>query len=423
MTTLQEMTLVDTQSVFDAKDRFVGALGVGSRKGEIQLVADQNAMLDRAVARHRLKHRAGITRLSIVGDSWAAGNGASTGAKSWAGLTATAQAAQFAVSNYGYSGRPVTNYAWAPRISGTGPADIYTFTPLMDDVFAGIWGLNDLCGVDSNAQSTGGCGPDPTNFPQWQSRVQAVATWLMIPEASRVRAHNAANSGANAAVTYAGGAWNHGGYSNNPGFSFGTNAGDTCQFTTTKGDLLVLRFGAPNTANGAMRIEVDGVTLTEVNKNGGFDAYFLMDCIIIRLDTNAQHVVRLTQVGGGNLMFHSCDCVDSSRDFGGTLLYSPPTRLTLAGWAAGAKANDPTTQAAGVAAWLYGNGGSDRFAQALHEAMSDLYDRGFNVAPIHVRAGFNPNVCTSSGDWLHPNDSGHWHIFNKFSAALSRMTS
>lgn len=128
--------------------------------------------------------------------------------------------------------------------------------------------------------------------------------------------------------------------------------------------------------------------------------------------TKGLHTVKLTQIGTGNLMPHSVDCVDSSTDFSSTLLYSPPTWLTVAGWAVGATANSSTgNSATGALAWMYDNGGCDRFSSVIDAAMMDLYSLGFNVVPTYVKQRWNPISFTSVGDPLHPNDAGHFHIY------------
>lgn len=380
------------------------------------------AQLARAAARYPAKYRAGLSFLNIVGDSWAAGNGASSGAKSYAGLLATEYASKFAVSNYGYAGRPISGYQQAPRTSGTNLSNAALIQTKTDDVTFGIFGLNDLNGIDVNSGNTG-CGPIPDKFPNLITRTQAVATWFMAPESSRVRMHTLNNSGPNPAVTFSG-TWNHGGFQNNPNFSYGNGTtGDFCQFVTPPGDLLVIRHATVNGGTGQMRITVDGVDYLDRGLASQFENFFVIDSTIIKLPTGGAHTVKLTSVNSALIMIDSVDCLDTTADFSATLLYSPPTHLTVAGWAATTASPNSSSLAGatGASVWLYDNGGSDRFGAAIDAAMAGLYDFGFNVARLPIREGFNPQWATSAGDPLHPNDQGHAHNFNRARWGINKL--
>ncbi len=323
------------------------------------------------------KHRPGLSYLNVIGDSWPTGNGASVGAKAFASLLAARYGGAFRVSNYGYSGRPISGYQQAPRISGTNQTNAALIQTARDDVTVGILGLNDLNGIDVNAGNTG-CGSNPANFPNLMTRVQAVATWFMAPESSRMRMHTLNNSGANPAVTFSG-TWNHGGFQGNPNFSYNGNAanGEYVQMVTPPGDLLIIRH-ATAPGSGTMRVTVDGTDVLDRNPASQFENFFAIDSTIVKLPTGGAHTVRLTAVGSTLLMIDSVDCVDTSNDFGATLLYSPPPYLTTAGWAATTNSPNSSTVAGatGASAWLYDNGGCDRFGAAIREAMSSLYDMG-----------------------------------------------
>lgn len=383
--------------------------------------------LARAAARFLAKYRPGLSALDVIGDSWAGGNGASSGAKSFAGLLAAEFAAKFKFSNYGYAGRPISGYHQAPRVSGSGASNATLIQRGIDDVTFGILGLNDLNGIDVNAGNTG-CGPVPANAPNLITRTQAVATWFMAPESSRVRMHTASNSGPNPAVTFglgSGGTWVHTGYQNNPNFSISPgNAGDYVQFTTPPGDMLVIRHATLGSDAGAMRVTVDGVDILDRGLASQFDqGFFTIDSTIIKLSTGGTHTVKLTRVTPGVFLPDSCDCLDTTTDFSATLLYSPPTHLTAAGWAATAASPNSSTLAGatGSAVWLYDNAGSDRFGGWITAAMDGLFDLGFNVAKLPIREGFNPQWCTAVGDPLHPSDQGHAHIFNRARMGINKL--
>lgn len=378
--------------------------------------------IDRAVARYRNRRVRGNRKLNIVGDSWAAGNGASAGAKAYATMLAADFAQQFSVSNYGYSGHPISSYIMASKLSGAGAAKGSLIQPDINDVTLGVFGLNDLMDIDTNAGPTG-CGSKPANAACLITRIQAVATWFMVPESARVRMHTLTNSGPNPAVTFSG-TWNHGGYAGNDNFSFNSSAasGDYVELTTPVGDLLIIRHATILGETNDMRVTVDGVDMMDRDLGATYDQYFCTDCTIIKLPTNAAHKVRLTRIGAGNLMVDSVDCVDTSTDFSATLLYSAIPHLTTAGWAVGSPSNSSiAASATGASVWLYDNGGCDRFAHWVDMAMKQLFAMGFNVADVGLRAGFIPASCTSSGDPLHPNDSGHAHVYRCFREPLGRM--
>jgi len=399
-----------------------GITGIKNADGsEALFAAVGGEQIARAAARYPAKHRPGSSFLNVAGDSWANGNGASVGSRAFANRLATRYGSAFRVSNYGYSGRPISGYQQAPRVSGTNQSNAALIQTALGDVTFGIFGLNDLNGIDVNAGNTG-CGPRPENFPNLMTRVQAVASWFMVPESSRVRMHTLNNSGQNPAVTFSG-TWNHGGFQNNPNFSFGSGAnGEFVQLTTTPGDLLIIRHATVN-GTGTMRVTVDGVDVLDRSIQSQYESFFTIDSTILKLPAGGAHTVRLTAVGATLLMVDSVDCVDTSTDFSATLLYSPPTYLTTAGWAATANSPNSSTvaTATGASVWLYDNGGCDRFGAAIREAMDGLFLMGFNVAELPIRQGWNPNFMTSGGDPLHPNDQGHAHIFDRAAFGVDRL--
>lgn len=375
-----------------------------------------SAQLERAAFRFKLKFIRGITRAMGVGDSYMLGSGASAAAKAMFGLISAELGRYFAFLNFGFSGKPMSAYQYAPLVSGSGPASLNLLEPVPSDLFFGILGLNDLRGVNAGGGGTGGCGSDPANFPQMQAKAQALVTWLLAPETSRVRMHTKTNSGPNPAVTFTG-TWDHaGGFGAN--FSFSSGSGDKAAFTTPPGDLLVIRFGADASSSTTCSVTVDGVVMGYFSSKALYDNWSLSS-IIIPLPTNRAHEVVLTQTSSGNMMVDSVDCVDTSTDFGGTLLWSAPAYLPDGagiGWssAGGGAANGANAAgASGATAWLYNNGGSDRFAAALETAMNELFMLGFNVVNVHARTGFKQDTHVAADD-LHPNDFGHAHLADPF---------
>lgn len=380
----------------------------------------------RFIARQKSKHRPGLTRARCIGDSWAAGNGASTGAKSCYQLLKAALGAQMRFSNYGFAGRPI--HALHQAILGDGAdAAKQSLTQVeRDDIAFGVLGLNDAKGTNWNAQSTGGCGTEPNNFAQLQARAMGLAAWMCIPEANKVRMHTLTNSGPNPGVTFSG-AWTHTGFNNFDNFSFTSTTAGTATFDVPRGDLLVIWTGTDSAAAGVCAVTVDGVVYDGWSSLAAYDAW-APSCYFLRLPTNKPHRVVLTLSTPGLMMVDTVACVDTSTDFGASFLYSGPCHLLdvagppAQGWAAGATANSavangvPALQGRGLA-----NGGCDAFAGAIDRGMAQLFDMGFNVVGTHARVGFNPYTHINPADSLHPNDLGHAHLYSAFSAPLLQI--
>lgn len=379
-----------------------------------------SSQVTRAVERYKLKYQVGVSRAEGIGDSYMFGSGATAGALSFYGLLSAELANYYQFNNYGFGGRPISAYAKAARQAGNGESNSGLIQPKIDDVYFGILGLNDLRGITDLGGTSGGCGPDPANFRQMASRVQAMATWFMVPETSRVRAKTLTNSGANPAVTYysPSTAWNHGGTLNGwANVSYSSVANSTATFTSTYGDLLVMRLCVASGASAVYSIIVDGTVLYTGTSKGEFDSWAL-DCVILKLPTKGTHTIVLTHVSGDNMVFHSCDCVDTATDFSATFLYSTPGNLpdsAAAGWSnAGGAANGATANSATApTSWLYNGGGLARFRQCIDDAMSDLFELGFNVVNVRHWMYWNLNTHLNA-DNVHPNDAGHALIADKF---------
>lgn len=378
----------------------------------------RSAQVERLVGRYRVKHKPAVSRAVASGDSYAAGVQASSAAKSYYGLMKARFGSSFAFSNYGNSGKGMVNYLNGALLDGAGAATLQQFQVLPDDLFMGVWGLNDLRGADS------ACGPSPANLPQMQAKMQAVATWLMIAEIDKVRAHTIGDAGANPLVTYAG-AWNHGGFGGDPTMSYSSADGASASFTTGKGNLLVIWVGVDTGSTNQCTVKVDGTVVGSWSTKAAYDSWSL-SCVLVPLENNARHDVVLTQVGAGNLMWKGAACVDTSQDFGASLLYSPPCYLSDsagAGWSdAGGALNGATAQALGSSGpYVLNNAGSDRFAAAQNEAMNQLFGLGFNVACVPARVGFKPEAHIGA-DKIHPNDLGYEHLHKPFAGIFNMIT-
>lgn len=372
--------------------------------------------LQRANQRFRLKYVAGVTRSVFPGDSYALGVQASTLDASYYGRLKASLSGKFVFSNYGVSGKALVQYLQNALFDGTGAATMSVFQPVASDLFTCILGLNDLRGSGSV------CGSNPANLPQMQARAQALASWLLIPEASKVRLHGIGNTTPNPAVTFTG-TWSHAGFGGEPNFSFSSTAGATASFTTPVGNMLVLWVGVDTGSTNSCTATVDGVPYTWSTAST-YDSWS-MSCVIIPLPTTTAHSVTLTQVGAGNMMVAAAGCVDNTQDFGGTLIWSGPAYLTDAsgaGWsdAGGALNGAAANSLTGYAAFAVNNGGSDRFSAALEQAMSQLFSLGFNVVNSRARNGFVP-VAMIGPDKVHPNDVGYDHLFRGLHATTLRV--
>lgn len=376
------------------------------------------AQLTRAVTRYKPKYQRGVSRLIGLGDSYMTGSGASTTPQSFYGLLSTELASNYQAVNYGWGNHVITAFAKAPLFSGSGPATTELWQSQIDDVVFGIFGLNDIRGISDLAATTGGCGVDPANLRAMICRMQALATWFMVPETARVRAHTQNNSGANPAVTFAG-SWTHtgslGGYAN---VSYTTAINSTATFTSPSGDLLVLRTLAASGATATWSVTVDGVLLYNGSSKGEFDTNWVIESHIIKLPSKGAHTVVVKHLTGDNLVFHSCDCVDTSTDFSSTFVYSTPGNIPDGaglGWSnTGGIANGATANSAtGSAIWLYNAGGLERFRAAIDTAMSSLFELGFNVVNVRHYVDWNINVHVNA-DNIHPNDAGHLLIASSF---------
>lgn len=202
------------------------------------------------------------------------------------------------------------------------------------DITVGIFGLNDLRGAGVDG-ATGGAGPNPDNWNELRSRVIAMATHFLIPEAAKVRMTNAAQTAVNPALTF-GGSWTFG-YSGNNAQVYTAAKGATVSGTTAAGDLLIIRMDANSAADAAITfsVTVDGASVGTFPSRAKYDANWEQTCLVIPLPTNAAHSFVITKTGGDVMMFESVDCVDTATDFSATLVYAPPLYLndgSAVGW-------------------------------------------------------------------------------------------
>lgn len=389
---------------------------------------EKSSQIQRAASRYALKFRPGISRADGIGDSYMVGSGVTAGGSSFYNLLRTDLGDKFSFSNYGFGARPISAYVKANKNSGNGPASTSVLTPLIDDVTFGVIGFNDVRGVnDLSTITPPGCGTDPENMPNMITRTQAMATWFMVPETSRVRPKLLDNVTPNPAVTFTGG-WNHSGHNGYQGVSYSNAINATASFTTTPGDLIILRYVSANglpAGLGNVSVTIDGVEVFNGSFKSTFDIWAI-DCMMFRCQTAGAHKVVLKQLSAtGNVMFHSCDCVDTSTDFSGTFLYSTPGNIgdgAGVGWSlAGAPLNGANAAGAtGASVRLYNGGGLALFREAIDEAMWALFELGFNVVNVRVWPEWRID-CHVHTDGVHPNNAGHSLIYQKFRHAFRTL--
>jgi hypothetical protein len=367
--------------------------------------------LSRAAARFKLKRTAPAVYFS--GDSYANGNGA-TGGNGFAQQLATEIGAMAAVGNYAYSGRSIPDYTFAPKVSGTGPADASQVLIARDSITCVPIGLNDIRGIGTSTNANG-CGPNPDRFAALRSKVQGMAVHWLTPEAAKVRMTNVAHTVVNPALTL--GAAYTVGFGGRPDHIYMATDAGTISFTTPVGDLLVLRPSRDAAGISTWTPTVDGVVYPSFTTRTAYDNW-TEDCVLIKLPTVAAHTVVLTPgtvAGTESAMMGTCACVDTTTDFSASLIYTTPPYLNdgslgNAGWnIAGANANSATAASAvGSAAWAYGNGAVDRFSAAIDDAMHELWQLGFNVIKAPLLSGWEKSTMLAA-DFVHPNDLGHGH--------------
>jgi len=382
----------------------------------------------RAAQRYQLKYAGPSSRANGIGDSYMVGSGVTAGGNSFYNLLAADLGDKFSFSNYGFGARPISSYVKANKNSGNGPASTSVLTPQRDDVTFGVIGFNDVRGVnDLSTITPPGCGTDPENMPNMITRAQAMATWFMVPESCRVRPKLIDNVTPNPAVTFTGG-WNHSGYNGFQNVSYSNAANSTASFTTTPGDLIIVRFlsayGLPAGLNN-VSVTIDGVEVFNGSFKSTFDTWAI-DCMLFKCSSNGTHTVTLKQVAAtGNVMFHSVDCVDTSTDFSGTFIYSTPGNIgdgAGVGWSlAGAPLNGANAQGAtGAAVRSYNGGGLALFRAAIDEAMWELYELGFNVVNVRVWPEWRIDGHVHT-DGVHPNNAGHALIYKKMRHAFRML--
>lgn len=369
-------------------------------------------------------------QLNILGDSYCAGNGA-TSSNGWAQQIATELAAVATVSNYGFAGRPMCMYTTAPRISGTGASTSSQIQILPTSVTLSIMGLNDLRGAGADGGGPGGAGPDPNTLAEVRNKAQAVAAYACIPEANKVRMRNLAESALNPNVTFTGSYTQGYGPNGMTQVIFTATQGATISFTSPVGDLLVVSL--PRFVNASATcgwsITIDGISYPFLFTKGLYESYS-ESLAIIKLPNVAAHSVVLTAVtdsGTQSVMAQWIGCVDSTQDFGGTFIYSTPVDLgdgaATFGWNAPSYDRNSATanSATGSAAYNYGNGALKRMASAIDDAMQELSEFNFNIIKVDCNQGWVYTAMISEAAGVHPNDAGHAHILDKFRFPLRRM--
>jgi hypothetical protein len=400
-----------------------GNLVLQKPSGTTAIIAEgAGSMLDRARHRYAVKAAATLPLLNIIGDSWADGQGA-TGSNGFAQQLITEFAAVTNASGYGYAGEPIAGYSSAPRLSGSGASNASKIQILPNSITVGILGLNDCKGGQVGG-TLGGCGTNPINFAAMRSKVHAMATHFLTPESSKVRMQNIAQTAVNPALTLGGGGTWILGYNLNTGCIYNATTPVSITLTTAVGNLIIFRFMQATGAGTAWTLTIDGVSYPNLDCDCPFGNWS-QTAIIVRVPTVAAHTVVLTSTAGYAMM-ESVDCVDASKDFGATLIYSTPLYIidaTGKGWDLSLTANSAVEAGVtGALAWMYADGGCERFSLMLDNAMRELYELGFNVVPAQCLSGWRKDAMLAT-DGLHPNDYGHAFLKTKFSAYMRSLLS
>ena len=410
----------DTYAVLAAQPNSPFVAGTVAAAAGVRVSPGPTIPANTAATRYSKKYRPGVSKLLIVGDSYAAGSGASVAANAFAEILKARYAGKLVMDNYGISGRPLSSYGLAPCLTtGATPAGRVQIDP--GDVVCGVLGLNDLRGVDVSG-GTAGCGPGPDNFPYLQTKVLAfVAQWL-VPESAKIRLRNQAQTALNPGMTFSVAFTES--LNGNASAAYTNSAGAYFQCTTPKGDLIIISFLKDSTASGNWTITIDGTAYPVVSSIAKYDTWS-QTAIAIRVPTTSTHVVRVTNTSGVVLAAEWVSCVDTSTDFGATLVYSAPTYLNDGvniGWGqTGFTVNSPTANAlTGSAAYALGNGGCDRFGESIIRAMNYCSGLGFNIVLSHARVGFEA-ASMIGVDTIHPNDAGHFQFAKSFADGIDSL--
>lgn len=401
-------------SVWNPQAREMRGIASSGGAASVRLCAD----------RMSASYVAGQTRFLVVGDSFAAGVGAtSASTTSFYALLAARYSGRLVPANYGNSGSPLHAYTRGTLQIGSGASSASAVQIASGDITACIIGLNDLRGGDLGG-APGGAGPNPSNYAELRARVIGMATQFLIPESNKTRLTNAAQSAVNSALTFSG-SWTVGWLGNAAQvYALANNA--SVSGTTAAGNVLVIRYGINSSADAALTfsVTVDGVDLGSYAARAAYDANWTRSAIVVPLPTRGTHTFTITKTGGDTLMLESVDCVDTKAMPATVFAYATPLYLNDSngvGWNVAPSANSATAASVtGATAWLYGNGAADRFGAAVDDAMNHLAALGFGVVRALPQAGWNPNTMLAA-DTLHPNDRGHAHIARAFAAILDQI--
>ena len=392
-----------------------------------QVVGGGGSMIERAAARYKAKYQAGVSQLIATGDSYGIEE---SGGNGYTDLMAAAFASDFRCSNFAEGSSTTARYTKNTRHNGSNTAlTAHRLRVERDWLIYGMVGFNDLRGGPYTIGGTlnAGCGPSGEAMRSYRKRLMYMVSHFCIPDANKVRALEFDGSGAyalNPAVTYTG-TWTVGNAGIGADQVASTTTGTSAaEMTTPAGDLVVVaylnRLGA---ASPGVTIEIDGVDYGEMSNAATYDAAFAPTCAIYQVPYAESHTVKLSR-NGVSMSWEWVACVDTSTDFGATMIWAPPSQLLDAastGWSSGNTLNGIAANSiTGPSADLRGEGGRLRFESVQHETMRELYELGFNVVPVDINVGFDPNTMMDA-DTVHRNADGHKAMFRPFEWAVRRL--
>ena len=398
-----------------------------------QVVAGAGSMAERAAARYASKFRPGISEFIGNGDSYGANSGASVGTNGFMSkLMAYAATKGLVASNFSLGSTTVARMTLNAKLSGASAYSSMWRLPVTNDMlFAMLIGLNDLRGAPYVIGGTvnAGCGPSGEALRTFRARLMYMVAHHLIPETQKVRSLTLQPDG----VTYAlnpdvqyTGTWTVGNVSAAVVTAASCTTGTgSATFTTGPGDLIVYSyFVRKSTDVIGQDIVIDGVSYGSLSANCDYEASYAPTCRVFRVPYAESHTVTVTRNAAAVLPEHVA-CVDTTQDFGATMMYATPVNLLDAagvGWSSGNTLNgiEANSLTGTPAADLRGSGGLARMAATIHEVMAQMHAWGFNVFPVEVNAGFDPRTMLSA-DNLHPNDAGHNAIYTPFARAIDTL--
>lgn len=364
-----------------------------------------------------------LNQLRAIGDSYAAGQGATTPETGgFPALIAAKKGGLFtstgATSVPGNTvGAYIVNVTEGDYLANTND----------NDVFYGMFALNDIRTYDMTNDA----------FLQFNRLAQAaVMAFLAVPRRFRIPLREPTNrSAGNSQLTFTG-TWNH-----TPGDgrrSFGTAASSAKVGCTPSWawDTLYIVACAATGSTGAITVNVGGVAVAKFYTTspyaqavGGWEPFL----VSVKVPKGVQSFELVCNTDSMSLMDFMP--FDSTTVDGPLVIAAGHANLSDANWAVvstvgsytNVKPNDPAI-ATGAGAWsatwkpsnFYGAGGAKRMWQATREAVEWLQRDGLNVVYHDVTRNLDINNHFAASN-VHPNDAGHQAIASEYLSLMNLL--